>query len=51
MANSALQLTREMAMADIFVVKGVLMPDLVRGPAPENLVEAGSGAGLGSCGL
>lgn len=34
-ANSALQLTRETAMADILMVIGVLMPDLVRGPAPK----------------
>lgn len=34
MANSALQLTRGMAMADILMVIGVFRPDLVRGPAP-----------------
>lgn len=34
MANSALQLTRGMAMADILMVIGVYVPDLVRGPAP-----------------
>lgn len=49
MANSALQLTRGTAMADILMVIGVLMPDLVHGPAPLDLIEAG--AGLGSCGF
>lgn len=34
MANSALQLTRGMALADILMVIGVYMPDLVRGLAP-----------------
>lgn len=34
MANSALQLTRGMAMADILMVIGVSVPDLVHGPAP-----------------